>query len=330
MAVTISACILARNEEHRIEDALKSLQGWTDQILVIDNESEDATVEIARRYGAVILTAPRAANFDAVRNLAIEPAIGEWIFYLDADERVPPRLGPELRRLLEERGHEFEGVCLPFKHYFCGKWMEHSGWWPGYCRPQLLKKGRFHYNARLHSGVEVEGRKAYFPADDPDLAIIHYSYDDLGHYLGKLNRYTDGEAENLLADGGTHSWQAQLAHFVKDWQGYYEKGRADLDGMHGFVLSFMSAFYRYAARAKLWDLRRKQAEGEKGRRGEGEPDGLAAEAVPRSVGEMLEFMGRVAREGAEPWLQAPLLPFSRTAAAAAVEVPAAGPERLCR
>src|SRR5436190_10520936 len=98
MAVTISACILARNEERRIEDALKSLLGWTEQILVIDNESEDGTVEIARRYGAVILTAPRAANFDAARNLAIEPAVGEWIFYLDADERVPARLGPVLRQ----------------------------------------------------------------------------------------------------------------------------------------------------------------------------------------------------------------------------------------
>ena len=66
----ISACILARNEEHRIEDALKSLVGWTEQIIVIDNESQDGTVGIARRYGALVLTAPRANRFDAIRNLA--------------------------------------------------------------------------------------------------------------------------------------------------------------------------------------------------------------------------------------------------------------------
>jgi glycosyltransferase involved in cell wall biosynthesis len=65
----ITACILARNEERRIEAALQSLQGWTDQILVIDNESEDRTVEIARRYTEQILTAPRAAMFDSLRNL---------------------------------------------------------------------------------------------------------------------------------------------------------------------------------------------------------------------------------------------------------------------
>jgi glycosyltransferase involved in cell wall biosynthesis len=287
---TISACILARNEERQIEAALQCLVGWTDQILVIDNESDDRTVEIARRYADRILTAPRAANFDAARNLAIEPATGEWIFFLDADERVPPRLAEQLRRLVQEQGDQFEALLIPFKNYFCGKWMEHSGWWPGYTRPQLLKKGRFRYNERLHTGVQVDGRTCRFPADDPELAIAHYSYDNLHHYLEKLNRYTDGEAESLLADSAPHSWQAQLAHFVHDWQVYYERGRADLDGMHGFVLAFMSGFYRFLARAKLWDRRRQRGELR------------VPEPVPTSLREMLEFMGRVAQEGAAPWL----------------------------
>jgi len=293
----ITACILARNEERRIEDALRSLQGWTEQVIVIDNESDDGTVKIARRYTDCVLSAPRTGGqFDAIRNLAIEAARGSWIFYLDADERVPPRLGPELQRLIQARGEEFEALVIPFRHFFCGKWMEHSGWWPGYCRPQLLKKGRFRYNERLHSGVEVDGRTFYFPPDDPDLAIVHYSYDNLHHYLEKLNRYTDGEAASLLHDGKSHAWQAQLAHFVHDWRQYYEGGRADLDGMHGFVLSFMSAFYRFASRAKAWDLRRQQGEWQ------------ATESVPADLREMLEFMAQVAQQGAEPWLEARHIP----------------------
>ncbi len=247
----LTVCILARNEAKRIGPAIESTLGWTDQLIVIDNESEDETVAVASRYGATILTAPPQPQFDAIRNLAIEHAVGEWMLVLDADERVPPRLGPIVRRMLLEKGHEFSAVCLPFKHFFCGKWMEHSGWWPGYTRPQLLKKGKFSYNTRLHSGVHVDGPTIYFPADDPELAIIHYSYDDLHQYLAKLNNYTSGEAQSLLTDNQSHSWQAQLAHFVHDWQVYFERGRADLDGMHGFVLSFMSAFYRFASRAKL-------------------------------------------------------------------------------
>ena len=289
----ISACILVRNEEKRIEDAIQCLQGWTDQIIVIDNESHDDTVAIARRYTEHILSAPCAANFDAARNLAIPEATGDWIFFLDADERVPAELGLILRQLVQEHGHEFEALVIPFRHFFCGKWMEHSGWWPGYTRPQLLKKGRFHYNDRLHSGVHVDGQTRFFPATDPQLAIAHYSYDNLHHYLAKLNAYTDGEAESLLVDGQSHSWQAMLAHFVQDWQICYERGRADLDGMHGFVLSFLSAFYRFASRAKLWDLRRQRGEISK------------TEPVPASIREMLEFMAQASQEGSHHWLTPP-------------------------
>jgi glycosyltransferase involved in cell wall biosynthesis len=297
----ISACILARNEEQRIEEALRSLQGWTDQIIVIDNESEDGTAAVARRYTGCILTAPRASNFDALRNLATELATGEWLFYLDADERVPPPLGPMLRDLVRQQGDAFEAVCIPFKHFFCGKWMEHSGWWPGYKGAQLLKKGCFRYNERLHGGAAVNGRTVFLSADNPDLAIVHYTYDDVDHYLDKLNRYTHGEAENLLADGASHSWQAHLAHFVQDWKLYYEQGRADLDGMHGFQLSFMGAFYRFACRAKLWDLRR-----QRGEVGDREP-------VPASLDEMLALMTQVIREGADRWIG---LPGSGAAASA--------------
>jgi glycosyltransferase involved in cell wall biosynthesis len=289
---TISACILARNEAHRIEDALRSLQGWTDEIFVIDNESDDDTARVARRYTEKILTAPRAANFDAARNLVLDHALGDWIFYLDADERVPPRLGPALREKIAREGDTFEALLIPFKHYFCGAWIRHSGWWPGYTRPQLVKRGRFRYNERLHSGLQVDGRTEVFPADDPDLAIIHYSYDDLHHYLEKLNRYTDGEAESLLKDGASHSWQAMLAHLVHDWQAYYERGRGDLDGMHGFVLALMAGIYRFTSRAKLWDERRKRG------------DLNGSDPVPADLREVLEFMAHVAQTGAERWLVA--------------------------
>src|SRR5205085_116560 len=110
-------------------------------------------------------------------------------------------------------------------------------------------------------------------------------------YMEKQNRYTDGEALTLLEQGQNHTWQGMLAHFVHDWQAYYEQGRADLDGMHGFVLAFLSGLYRFLARAKLWDLRRQR----------GELTG--PEPVPASLREMLEFMAMVSQQGAAPWLQ---------------------------
>src|SRR5438128_1851241 len=112
--VTVSACILARNEEGRIEEALRSLKAWADQILVLDNESSDGTAAVACRYADAVIsvTTPQdgLGRFDALRNEVLPHATGDWIFYLDADERVPPRLGEELRRLLREQGDQFAAV----------------------------------------------------------------------------------------------------------------------------------------------------------------------------------------------------------------------------
>jgi glycosyltransferase involved in cell wall biosynthesis len=291
MKGTITGCILARNEERQIEAAIRCLLGWTVQILVLDNESTDRTVPIARRYTNDIVTVPRALHFDALRNLAVEHAVGEFIYFADADERPPEALGQFLAQLVRERGDEFEALQIPFMNFFCGEWMQNRLWSPGYTRPQLLKKGFFHYNERLHSGVQVDGRLWNLPPDNLDFWVRHYSYDDLPHYLQKLNQYTSGEAASLLADGHSHAWQAMLAHFMHDFQVYYDHARAGEDGLHGFVLSFMSAFYRFASRAKLWDLRRQR----------GELSGK--DPVPADLAEVLEFMAHVARNGPDPWLQ---------------------------
>ena len=103
----ISACILARNEEGRIEEALRSLQGWTGQIIVIDNESEDGTAAIARRCTPCVLTAPGATNFDSLRNLAIELATGSWIFFV---RRISGRWIPAIGRKGSEGGPWVNGL----------------------------------------------------------------------------------------------------------------------------------------------------------------------------------------------------------------------------
>ena len=292
----ITGCILALNEEKRIEGAIECLQGWTCQIIVIDNSSTDSTASIAERLGALVIGAPRTKNFDPLRNLAIEHAIGDWIFFLDCDERVPSHLVPVLLKLLQERGSEIASVTIPFKTYFCGKWMEHSTWWPGYTRPQLLKKGRFQYNERLHSGVTVDGVGVVLPAEEGNSASITTHTKDLDEWLAKISYlHRCRGADNLYEDGVNHSWQSVLAHFMQDWRAYYTHGKAHRDGMHGFVLAFMSAFYRFAARAKLWEKRYQRGEADD------------REPVPGSVAEMLAFMTHVSRDrdGTARLLQAP-------------------------
>lgn len=278
----ISAVVHTRNEARHIADCLETLRGWTDEIIVCDMESEDETVSIAHRYTEDIFTHPLIPHFDRARNVSGMRAKYRWVFYLDADERVPPGLGPHLRALVTAQGDAFEGLLLPFCHHFAGRWMQSL--YPGYTAPRLLKNGRFVFNARLHSGVEVDGRVARFPAGDPALALTHFSFDSLSHYLEKLNRYTDGEAQSLHRDGRPFHWQEAVRAFVQDFRAYYDQGDGGRDGVHGFLYAFLSGFYRFEQHAKLYERRFRAGQLQSAER-----------AIPDTVEEVLEYALAVAR-----------------------------------
>lgn len=275
----ITVVILARNEARRIEAAVACTRGWAASVIVIDNESDDDTAAIARHMGALVLSAPRALRFDALRELAVPHVQTGWIYFLDADERVSPSLGRRLAEWVRVQPAEVAAAILPFRNHFCGRWIRNGLWWPGYSRRQLVRRDSFAYHPQLHGGLEVDGETVCFSHHDPECWVDHDSYVDLHHYLEKLDRYTSGEAEELGEQWASHGWQAMLGSFARDWEVYASR-HAREDGMHGFLLAFNSGFYRFLARAKLWEERYRTREV-----GEQEP-------VPRSVAECLAVMER--------------------------------------
>lgn len=291
----ISAIVHTLNEEGRLEDALKSLQGWVDEIIVVDMHSSDQTVAIARRYTNKVYFHDRIRDFDAARNVGAALARYQWVFYLDADERVPAALGSSLRDLVRTQGDHFSAMQLPYKNHFAGKWIEHAGqWWPGYKVPVLLRKGTFWWDGRMHTGTRIEGTIIRFPCDDPELAIVHHSYDSIAHLIAKQNRYTDAEASYQHPDGATFHWKHAVSSFIRDFQTYYDWNNGSADGPHGFLLSFFGGFYRFATQAKLFERRYK--------------DGsltIPEREVPASVVEVLEFALAVAKGEISPVVQAP-------------------------
>ncbi|HEV2473779.1 MAG TPA: glycosyltransferase [Chthonomonadales bacterium] len=179
----ITAIVHTRNEERNITDCLRTLVGKVDGMVVCDMESSDGTVKAAESVGAEVVRHPEIQNFDRSRNVSAVMARHRWILYVDADERVPEGLLPRLRKLLEEHGSEFDGLMIPFRHFFAGRWMRSL--YPGYTAPRLLRNGRFVWGARPHSGCAVDGRLELFAADDPALALEHYSYDSVAHIISK-------------------------------------------------------------------------------------------------------------------------------------------------
>lgn len=248
----ISAVILARNEADNIVECLKAIRPHVAEVILIDMESADTTVELARPYVSKNLSHPVIANFDSARNIAIPEAAFDWLWFVDADERVPEKTGHLVNELVRSRGHEFSAITIPFKSYFCGKWIRHCGWWPGYTMARVLKRPHFRFAERIHGGVEFNGAELRVPPD-PELGIDHFSYRSIEQYVEKFNRYTTTEAVNLIHSGQTVDWQTGMRAMMRDLWQYYELNDGKNDGLHGWILSWLAGQYRWFSHAKVFD-----------------------------------------------------------------------------
>lgn len=249
----ITGVVLTRNEEANIVGCLEALGPHVAEIILIDMESSDRTVELARPMVSKILSHPRLTNFDGARNIAIPEARHEWLWFVDADERVPARTGEFVGELIRNRGHEFEALAIPFRSYCCGQWMRHCGWWPGYTGPRVLKRGHFEFAPNIHVGVRLDGRQLLV-APDPELAVAHYGIRNVEHYVEKVNRYSTAQAENLAQSGAAWNWRAALADMMREMWVSYEKNPGRLDGKRGWVVAWLSGQYQWLSRTKLLDF----------------------------------------------------------------------------
>ena len=123
----ISAVIITKNEEKMLPDCLKSLS-WVDEIVVIDTGNTDSTNEIARKHKAKVVKYDGPANFSGWRNRGLTEAAGEWILYIDADERIPEELKNEIQRIIVETN--LSAFSIPRRNNLLGHNMKHGGWWP--------------------------------------------------------------------------------------------------------------------------------------------------------------------------------------------------------
>lgn len=249
---TISAVILARNEERNIRYCLETVR-WCDEIVVVDMQSSDRTVEIAREFTERVFFHEIVTAFDIAKKFAVEQAKGEWVLLIDADEMVPPALADALRELiLADRSDVVE---IPFKHYIMGAWVRHSGW--GYTPlPRLFRRGAIRIEKTIHGYMQIEaGARVQRLTAAENNCIIHFNYTDSRHFMEKLNRYTGVEAEHLFERGRQFSYGSMFRAALREFHGRYVKGRGYRDGVRGFALSAMMAFYRILTYIKLWEMR---------------------------------------------------------------------------
>ncbi len=246
---TLTVVTLTLNEERNIRECLECVR-WADQIIVVDSGSTDGTVAVAQTFTPEVFQI-EWKGYGQARNVALEHARGDWILWLDADERIPLALAQEIQTVLQDDARSVAGYEVARRAYFLGKWIKHCGWYPGRI-VRLFRRGKARFSESLvHEQLLIDGPVARLQND-----LLHYTDSDLDQYFWKFNRYTSLAAQDLHAARRDAGMADLLLRPPFMFFKMFVLRLGFLDGLHGFILCVVSAAYVFVKYAKLWDLNR--------------------------------------------------------------------------
>ena len=280
----LTAIVAARNEARNLPHCLESLRD-VGEVYVIDSQSTDATVEIARSYGAQVVQFHYQGGWPKKRQWAMEtlPLAFDWILLIDADEVLTPELAEEIKQGIVSP--DFDGYYISLRMYFLGRLLRHGG--AGFWKLSLFRRGKGHYECRLkdqdssmadmevHEHVVVEGRTARLK--NP---LAHRNVESLSRYIQKHDEYSnwdarvwlEGEAGSRELPPSLFGSQAQRRRWLKKrFMGIpgspalfflvkYLFGLGFLDGVPGLIYSGFQAAQMFHIKSKIYELRRVRQE----------------------------------------------------------------------
>lgn len=243
--LTITAIILARNEEQHIADCIKSIQ-CADEILVIDDGSTDRTIEIAEDLGAKVIPHPLNGDWSQQRRFGISQAQSEWILFVDSDERVSPELAKSIQRAIHGEP----------KAYWLHRYnlFHHNQATHGVVRPDKVLRLMPREGATVEGAVH-EAFISPYPQDTLEGKLYHYTYDNWHQFFEKFNKYTTAAANKYKAQGKSCSFLGDII-LRPTWaffKIYFLQGGI-LDGKIGFLLSIYHMMYTMTKYVKLYYL----------------------------------------------------------------------------
>lgn len=253
---TLAVVIITKNEEDKIARCLQSVK-WADEIIVVDDLSEDKTVEICQSYGAKVISHKSYSNFDQQRNIGIDNATSDWMLQMDADEIVPGNLKQEIQKVISENTG-YTAFQFRRKNFFLGHFMRYGGFYGPYAL-KLFKTAKGRYFRRIHETLKVEGKIGTIQAD-----IEHYPFQSIAQNIERANIYTSIEAKSML-DEDDLSYQKKIKYNLtirplKIFWKMFIKRKAYKDGMYGLIFSILFTFGPMLKWMKYWELIRDKDE----------------------------------------------------------------------
>ena len=246
--VPCTVIIAAKDEAAEIGDCIASVD-WAEEVIVVENDSSDDTVAIARGAGAIVFSHP-FTTIGRQRNAAIARARHEWILVIDADERATPALRDEIARAIG--GPHNDAYRVRRRNFFLGREIRHGGWERD--RPVRLFRSRMRYDERpVHEHVVADG-----PVGELASPMLHYPYASLGEYFAKLDRYSRWWAEQSFARGRrVGAWVIAVRPPLRFLTMYFLRGGIR-DGGAGVIVAALAAMSVAAKYARLWELQNRR------------------------------------------------------------------------
>lgn len=246
----ISGVIITYNEEKRIEDCLKSLLPFCDEIILVDSFSTDLTLEIASKYTSKIFQR-KFDTYVTQKDYATSLAENKWVFWIDADERVSDDLIQAILQLKTD-GFKADGYMINRLSYYINGFYKYGGWYPD-AKVRLFNKNYGNWGGEDPHDKIIMKSGARIGKIGKD--VIHFSYRDLDHQIEKMNQFSSRSANEKVKAGQQlivfHMVFNTIFKFVKCYifQGGF------LAGTKGLINSVINAFYVFSKYAKLWEMK---------------------------------------------------------------------------
>lgn len=244
----ISVVVVSKNEEKNINTCLESVYGWADEIIVVDDESTDRTIEMAKKFTDKVFS--KKMKIEGIhRNYAYSLVRNEWVLSLDADETVTEGLKKEIDSVLSANS-KYSAFSIPLRNYIGHHWVRYGGWYPA-AKVRLFKKNKFRYEeVGVHPRIFLDGACGHLKKD-----IIHKGYPDIAHFLTSLNYQTSKEAEKWFQDKRKMSLPRALRKTIDRFFRAYVLKRGFRDGFIGLVVAVFAGLYQFLTYAKYRQLK---------------------------------------------------------------------------
>lgn len=243
----ISAVVLVKNQQTQLRECLESLK-WCEEIVVVDDGSTDKSVEVAKEFGAKVYNHSLGGDFSQQRNYALEKVKNDWVFFIDADEKVSKELAEEIYQQTSQFLTAVNGFYIPRKDYLWGRKLRFGE--VGTIKLlRLARKDKGSWLGQVHEQWKVIGNIGTFQN-----SLEHYPHQSVREFLSEINFYSNLRAKELYSQKQSSGWFEVLTYPVGKFLYTYFLKFGFIDGVPGLMLCLMMSFHSFLVRSKLWQL----------------------------------------------------------------------------